>query len=626
MRTTESAFKAVGQFSGASGTTSPQVIPLPQERQARFVLESLQRWLALAGLECKGVTVPGCRATFRTRPVPEALAEAVTHPLRGRHHDAGQPVTILRVSGDEPPPTARLDGTPYYPLNMVHAAEPRIETLARSVSALLSMVCLATSDAEVHPDGFHLRHLLAWRTQIRPHDTEPIEHYLATGLCNVNCDFCYEHGTPPEMRTPKFRVHRAELDTRLRYYDAQRGLALFDMFHQYYDAFAHPDALDVLKQVRQRSAGVLDLITNGRRLTGNVVDSLDGLRPLQLTISLNSQDPAVRERVMRDRTPEIAAQSLPLLHEAKIPFGIVVVPWPPEIDTAELKRTVRFVDPFKPLFVSISLPGYTRWFPNPPQQLDDAYHRRILATVRHLRSEVATPLLVQPRMAEAVFYGEDHTRPFVLGTTPGAPAGAAGLRYGDTLASVNGFETPFASQASKMVRLSEELGAHRLELVVERAGERLDVMLKRRGDSDMGWGLVLGDGLDPLLFRQLGEQVMRAAERDVWLLSSRWMQSAVRSMVDRTAPGAEVASRMTVVPVENRYFGGNICLGDLLTVDDFAQALDDRLACLPRPDRVVVPGSAFTRWGRDLSGRSVQRLRRRFDVPITVVNNRRIMV
>jgi len=576
--------------------------------QARltFVKESLARFLAIAELEQQGRLL---------HPVLAVMAE--------REGSSGHSPQV-----DNSDARQALPFTPYYPLNMVHAAEPRISATARCLSALLSTVSLFDDKHRVlKPDGFRLRSLRTWTARCRPGDTEPIEHYLATGVCNVNCDFCYEHGTPTEMRTPRFRVSRAEIETRLKYYDPKKGVALFDIFHQYYDAFAHPDWHRVLRSVRAKTNGMLDLITNGRTLTPGVISQLDELRPLRLIVSLNSQDPALRARVMKDRTPEVAAAALPLLAQARLPFGIVVVPWPPELNADELDKTVRFVDAFEPMFVSISLPGYTRYFPLPPVQLDESYQKEIVARVRTLRLQVRTPLLVQPRMMEACWHQENHVQPFVLGAIPSTSAERAGLRYGDVLTQINGFEVSFSFHAQRFLSLLDRNGQERLELVVKRQTVRLEMSLERLPkDGDLGFGLILANGLDPALFIDIVNELLRNPDGAVWILSSTWMLDSVHRHLKLADPNGDAVHRITCIGVPNAYFGGNIGLGDLLTVQDFVACIRAELRRRRKPSRIYIPQSPFTGWRRDLRGESVQRLKRLVDIPISIVANDRIMV
>jgi len=558
------------------------------EAQAGLLTAMLSRWLLLASLEADGT----------------ALGRESKYPL---------------------PSTA--ERSPYLPLNMVHQTEPRIPAVSRCLSALMRALQIfdAQTGQAIEPDGFRLQPLSAWLTEIRPGDTEPLEHYLASGVCNVACEFCYEFGSPPELRTPKQRVTRSELDTRLKYYDGARGRALFDVFHQYYDAFSHPQCMEFLKEIRTRTPGVLDLITNGRTLTADVVASLKHLHPLQLTISLNSADPQKRKIVMRDKTPEVAAASLPLLHAAGVPFGLVIVPWPPELDEEDLERTILFSDAFRPCFVSVSLPGYTRYLPNVPDELTEDFHRRIVARVRRMRDIVCTPLLVQPRLAEAHWHHEDHTRPFVLGAMPDTAAEHCGFRYGDVIQTINGMRTRWAYEAHRFIELADLYGELDLNIEFTRGGTELTAVFppSQARDRGRGFGLLIAQGLNPAPLKSVCRSV--AAGERVLVLSSYLMRPEVELMLHELgsppAPG-----QCEVHAVSNDYFGGNIILGDLLTVKDFADHLRALGTRLTGFDRVFIPASPFSDWGRDLRGDSWEALRRNTPLPITFVANNRILV
>lgn len=572
--------------------------------QSAVISSMLQRFLTLAELEHNGHTIN----------LPSVAAHITSGYVEAKQH-----------APNELKP--RLPGC-YLPLNMVHQTEPRVSAVARALSALCTLVRFRSEDGvSVSPNGFRLTRLAAWTTKIKPGDTEPLEHYLAAGVCNVACEFCYEFGTPAEMRTPKQRAKPSELQTRLKYYEPTAGRALFDVFHQYYDAFSHPDCLDVLRRVRARSDGVLDLISNGRTLTPEVVRELPALRPLHLTISLNSADPGKRAIVMRDKTPEVAAQSLPLLAELNVPFGIVIVPWPPLIDENDMAETIRFVDKYSPNFVSISLPGFSSYLPDVPPELNEDYHRRIVSKIRALRAEFQTPLLIQPRHAEADWYGEDHAQPFVLGAMPRSAARRAGLQYGDVIIAINEMRTKWAYSAHRFIELLELNYESRAELTIMRGGEyfdkKLEITNSERGIG-RGFGLIVGQGLNPAVLHPIIEAIH--AGETVWILSSSLMTRTVSDMLQSMLGLQALPTTAHIHVVDNSYFGGNIQLGDLLTVADYESFLSRALKTSEPPDRIFIPGSPFSDWGHDLRGQNRVTLLRKYRVPIEFLPSNRIMV
>jgi hypothetical protein len=52
------------------------------------------------------------------------------------------------------------------------------------------------------------------------------------------------------------------------------------------------------------------------------------LQPIYLYLSLNSSSIARRALLMGGRDSEVAIHSLPLLKESRIPYAVVIVPWP----------------------------------------------------------------------------------------------------------------------------------------------------------------------------------------------------------------------------------------------------------------------------------------------------------
>ena len=72
---------------------------------------------------------------------------------------------------------------------------------------------------------------------------------------------------------------------------------------------------------------------------------------------------------------------------------------------------------------------------------------------------------------------------------------------------------------------------------------------------------------------------------------------------------------------ENGYFGGNVVMGDLQTVDDMAACVRAWAAEDGRPDLVLVPSSPFAAggWGRDVRGMPWQEIERRTGVRVALV-------
>jgi hypothetical protein len=73
---------------------------------------------------------------------------------------------------------------------------------------------------------------------------------------------------------------------------------------------------------------------------------------------------------------------------------------------------------------------------------------------------------------------------------------------------------------------------------------------------------------------------------------------------------------------QNRFFGGNIFMGDLLVVRDFIGAIRDYAEKNPSPDLIVIPSSPFSlgHWGRDLEGRVYSDIERAVGLPVALLD------
>jgi len=73
---------------------------------------------------------------------------------------------------------------------------------------------------------------------------------------------------------------------------------------------------------------------------------------------------------------------------------------------------------------------------------------------------------------------------------------------------------------------------------------------------------------------------------------------------------------------ENRYLGGNICMGDLLVAQDFIDAISEYLRKNSPPDLVVIPSSPFSlgQWRRDLEGRAFAEIERAVGIPVALLD------
>ena len=75
---------------------------------------------------------------------------------------------------------------------------------------------------------------------------------------------------------------------------------------------------------------------------------------------------------------------------------------------------------------------------------------------------------------------------------------------------------------------------------------------------------------------------------------------------------------------KHRFWGGNIVIGDLLTVDDYIVHIQEHGRRQGRaPDLVLVPTTGFNAWGRDIRGEPYLKIKRVTGVPVELVDHPR---
>lgn len=513
--------------------------------------------------------------------------------------------------------------------------EPRIELIKRALESLLTVVELEQGGQPVRVDAFRLRDLRHW---LVPSRCDPLEVFGYGGTrCNVDCVFCYLKGNPPDLAlvSPRRKAEEElrEMATRLRHFSPETGRALFPTWGDVYEVFAHPQIMAVLRALREKTPQVFRISTTGRLLSEGFVRELAELRPLYLYLSLHTTNPQRLRRLMRTPRPEVHLEAPALLQRYRIPYALVIVPWPldgTEAMLADLDETIAQVDRYSPHVIEVHLPGYSRWFS--PRELFDreAVWSAVVARVRALREAVATPIVVMPSMYEENLCEERKNVPGVIGLVRNSPAARAGLRRGDVIEGINALAVRTRPQARDLLALLQGQRQGEATLRVRRDGQELSLRLDLADfdypysqEADRHLGIVmLGSGFRTGYIERLREIIDRRRARHVLFLSSLLVKPHFQQALRETGLLDTGAVRLDIEVPANRYFGGNIILGDLLVVQDFIDCIREYLARgNPRPDLVVIPSSPFAlgEWKRDLTGRVYLDIEREVGIPVELL-------
>jgi hypothetical protein len=140
-------------------------------------------------------------------------------------------------------------------------------------------------------------------------------------------------------------------------------------------------------------------------------------------------------------------------------------------------------------------------------------------------------------------------------------------------------------------------------------------------EMDHHLGIIfMGAGFRPSVLEDLKALITAHRAMHVLLLSSRLVRPVFQQLLRESALFGGV--RIEVEVPLNRYFGGNIMMGDLLVVQDFVEAIREYLRKNGPPDLIVIPSSPFSlgQWRRDLEGRVYTEIRRSVGLPVVLLD------
>jgi hypothetical protein len=536
------------------------------------------------------------------------------------------PVALTEAGHDIHPSALALGGTElgqaadHLKLADFSRTEPLIRLVARMLGSILRRCTVSQDGRLLRPGGFRLRRLADWSAQSTGATAPMLE--LLSSPCRVSCSFCYHLGNPPGVGGTRQNVTWDEIETRLRYFRdglllPRRNLSDVD------EVFTHPRCFDLLDALFTDGPRIVVANTNGCSLTEDVVERLADYRWALVNLSLTSSNPEVRRVHLRDARPEVAIASLEHMDRHRVPYSVSIVAWPP-IGLDDLERTIIFCDSHLPAFIRVYFPGATRFFRRPPDSAE-AYWLEALEVIRRLRPRLSTPLTLDLQKYEEVLLERWSSEPRVLGTVRNSPARAMGLRWGDVITRVGDRKVFFRDQLKAVLDASSRGGSEAVVLEWSRDG---DLMQGRLGPATEGThpygpfypmgGLVVSDGISTAHLGHVARAVRKYRAKEVLFLSSRLMAPLARDLFRgwRLLPPG---TRVTVVPVPNAFFGGNVFVGDLLVVDDYVQFLTFWMSRNGQPDLVLIPSSPFTDWGRDLVGTSHLEIARATGLPVELI-------
>ena len=515
--------------------------------------------------------------------------------------------------------------------------EPRIDFIKKLIESLLPLIEFEKEGKVVTVDGFRLKNLRDW---LVPSAGDPREVFEYTAShCNCDCIFCCNKGNPASV-SPCHNYYRttedefAEIKTRIAYFSPSAEQALFPNSGSIYEVTEHPRYLEVLHQLREKTARPFMITTNGSNLSPEVVAELDTLKPVNLCLSLNSSLASRRQRLMKDLQPEVAINALPLLKQQSIPYTTVIVPWP--VDTVnemleDLSSTVSYAAEYDTHLIQVNLPGYSRHFSSLELFNLDQIWTAIISRVRELREEHNCPIIVMPTMYEENIYQPRKNLPQILGLVKNSPAYIGGLRNEDLILKVNSIRIHDRPQARDFLSILQRSGGKEVSLRVQRNHQILEVSLDLTRysypyspDIDTYLGIIfMGTGLRMSYIENLKEIIESHRAKRVLFLSSELVKPTFEQCLAESRLFGDSQLKINIEIPKNSFFGGNIFMGDLLVVQDFIDCIRTHIIQEGhKPDLAIIPSSPFnlSGWGRDLTGRVYLDIERETGIPVELLD------
>ncbi|OGP49595.1 MAG: hypothetical protein A2Y79_00075 [Deltaproteobacteria bacterium RBG_13_43_22] len=514
--------------------------------------------------------------------------------------------------------------------NRLELYEPRLTYVQKLIQSLLSIIQFEYKNERIQIDGFHLKNPAQW---LRPGGGAADILAQAATRCNLKCRFCYNLGSPPALKTTprKAKEEFQEILTRIAYYVPGSKMGLFPNAGSPCEMLAHPYILEILSALRRKTGEVLRIATNGSQLTPEIIRALAQYHPLLVDVSLNSSSSTRRRWLMKDSHPEVALSAPAALQSAHIPYSVVIVPWPfPSVEemVKDLTRTVAYSARFNPVYIQISLPGYSQWFSKEALFDREEVWNRLKAEILRLRTVTDCPLIIRPGLFEEYLDPEAVDAPRLIGVIKNSPAAGAGLVKGDRLIAINGLPIKNRTQARSLLGMIQDSPMQEASITVDRPGGPIELTLDlKKFDYPFNpriapfAGCVFPSSGIPLNWsEQLRNMVLFKQVREVLILTSTLVKPILEKRIRENFFPTEVKLHMRVPP--NRYLGGNIFMGDLLVVEDFINAVKEYLKeGLGSPDLIVIPSSPFhmSGWGRDLTGRVYKDIERSTGIPVGLI-------
>lgn len=538
-------------------------------------------------------------------------------------------------------------------LKSIKRFEPRIDYIAKHLYSVLNMNKTHGKDNNIlSARSFRLKNIKDWLvdSDIEINVRDPYINVLQylSWECRCSCKFCLHKNDPPFHWTKSlyhWKKSCAEIETRLNYFDPENAKAIFrSQDYNSYEVLTHPNFMNIIKTLRTKTDGVIGLATNGVMLNNSFIQQLSLYKPLYFMVSLNSANHKIRKKIMGDRKPHSAINSLRILKDNRFLYSVSIVPWH-EIPLSDVADTICYADENKAYVIRINIGGYSAHhlgYENTKEnQTVQKWQKDVIELVQSLRSKIQTPILFQPSLIDKLHFQDYGIEAEIDGVIRNSPAALSGLQYGDKIVQIDDFSIGFKNIAKNILSNYHALGIEEISLKVERNGKLMLINLtenfsrsnavdtyphfstfrisKYGMDPVYPYGIVLQPTLHPGYFLEIERLIKESGAKNILFLSSQIVAPIFSRLVALTKFFQNKEYNFTIdIPSNSCFLKGNIMVGDLLTVEDFINCINNQKEEF---DLVIIPSSPFGAWQRDISGRPFADIERSVNIPIKLIKN-----
>ncbi len=426
-----------------------------------------------------------------------------------------------------------------------------------------------------------------------------------TSVCGMSCRFCSHRNNPSEVETYSFGHLKLELIKELVDYLPPEGPVIIGESATKIiegDPFTHPNFKYILELIREKyPTKTIRITTHGSLLTGEEIDLLKRIKPVEINISLNCADPEERVFLMGDKSPERVFQVLKELKKNEITFhgSIVALPWFMGIDS--IKKTIEFLIKNNSRSVRVFIPGFSR-FKSGEFKVSFKKDYIILKKLIKGFQYQAIPVLLEPPIMNDL-------KARIIGLIPDSPVTNTILQIGDIIDRINGRKVMSRTEAFYMAEKHTNP-----ELEILRNNKFYKVVLpKMKGEKP---GFIVNYDLSYSTietFRNKLDSAMEQPTGRIAVVTSVLARELIKAFLDELRINPE---QVKLIVVENSYFGGSIVCAGLLTVRDIIQTLE---SSKDKFDLIILPGIIFDIFGNDLTGTSYRILEDKLKTKVELI-------